>query len=449
MHRKQALLALLLITSIVLNGCRGLVAGGTTTTGGGTTVTADLKSINHIVYMLQENRTFDNYFSNLNAYRAGKGLSADADVAPAAASNPTFDGTSTVQRFKLDTVCIENVSPAWNETHVQMNRQYQFQPASQITSFTMDGFVYTAAKYARDQTNPPFIDTEGHRTMGYYTENELPYYYFMATQFATSDRWFSPAPSNSPTNRLMAFAGTAEGWTYPPTSTLSAKPIWQLLQENNITWKIYSPEVQNTYLLYFQPFANAHLDRVVPASQFATDAAAGTLPQVAFIEAGSDISRIDEHPSNNVQSGAATVAGYVNALMASPSWKDSLFILSWDEGGGIYDHVPPPAAVKPDTVAPKFANSTDIQGDFDFYGLRVPFIFISPYAKKGFISHTVHDHTAILRLIEQRFSLPTLTARDAAQSDMLEFFDFSAPNLTPPTPPAQPTNAPCYYDRTP
>jgi phospholipase C len=129
--------------------------------------------------------------------------------------------------------------------------------------------------------------------------------------------------------------------------------------------------------------------------------------------------------------------------MQSSSWKDSAFILAYDEGGGLYDHVLPQPAVIPDAIPPQLG-PTDTVDDYSRTGFRVPMLVVSPFTKKGYVSHTVMDTTAILKLIETRFNLPSLTARDAAQPDMTEFFDLTnIPNATPPSPPPQPTSAPC------
>jgi phospholipase C len=190
----------------------------------------------------------------------------------------------------------------------------------------------------------------------------------------------------------------------------------------------------------------------LPATQFLSDAQGGTLPSVAFIEGGYDSGR-DEHPDNNVQTGAAYAASLINGFMASPSWSDSVFILTYDEAGGLYDHVAPQTAVNPDGIAPVDLNPGDIctsgggsNCDFNVTGFRVPLIVISPFSKKNYVSHTVADYTAILKLIETRFNVPALTKRDAAQMDMTEFFDFpDEPWATPPSPPAQLTNGTCNY----
>jgi phospholipase C len=216
----------------------------------------------------------------------------------------------------------------------------------------------------------------------------------------------------------------------------------------------------------------------------------GTLPSFSFIEAG--YSTNDEHPgsSGNILVGQAEVAKVVNALMASPEWKDSVFFLAYDEGGGPYEHVPPvpghsndftttngqtypdigSIAVNPDSYFPCVpqpnppgtptthcdlatadpgATSTDAAAQQGFaaqLGFRVPDIVISPFSRRHYVSHIPMDHTAIIKFVENRFigSSAHLTARDAAQPDLLDFFDFNAvPWSTPPTPPTPSSASAC------
>jgi phospholipase C len=168
----------------------------------------------------------------------------------------------------------------------------------------------------------------------------------------------------------------------------------------------------------------------------------------------------DEHPfltankpGGSAQAGARYVSELINALMQSVSWKDSVFILTWDEEGGFYDDVPPQPTVSPDGIPPldlvpgdvcSQTTGTGPNCDFVFTGYRLPMILVSPFTKRHYISHTTADSTAILKFIETRFNLPSLTKRDAAQMDMTEFFDFvNVPWSTPPSPPAQNMNDPC------
>jgi phospholipase C len=424
------------------------------------TFVAGLQSINHIIFMAQENRGFDHYFGKLNEYRMANGLPADVDVTPPDASNPSADGTGTVTPFHMQSMCIESSSPSWNESHVDWNLQ---NPVADTP--TLDGFVSVAANHAVDNN---LHDTQGLRAMAYYDSGDLPYYYFMASNFATSDRWFSSLMSRTQPNRMYMMAATSAGHVYslPPGSpALPNKTIFELLQEHGISWKVYvtdpNPDPIDGTLFNMFAFSWQNLDKIVPISEFMTDVANGTLPAVAMIDPGY-ISGRDEHPaesvpSGSVQEGSAYVASLINALMQSPSWKDSMFILTWDEGGSFYDHVAPQPAVSPDVIPPSDLHDGDVctqvtgpNCDFVFTGYRVPLIVASPFTKKNFVSHTVADHTAILKFIEIRFGLPSLTNRDAAQMDMTEFFDFvNAPWMIPPTPPVQPTDGLCYLDHLP
>jgi phospholipase C len=158
----------------------------------------------------------------------------------------------------------------------------------------------------------------------------------------------------------------------------------------------------------------------------------------------------------SVQKGAAYVKTIIDALMNSSAWSDSVFFLTYDEGGGFYDHVPPVSTVSPDGILPVLgANDTCTATpgpmcDFVWTGFRLPNFVVSPFSKPHYVDHTNIDTTAILKFIELRFKVAALNARDAAQPDISFFFDYTnKPNLNPPTPPAQPTNGPCYVNALP
>lgn len=472
------------MTALVLLGCgcQGVQQGSTTTTTPPSN--AGIQSINHIIFMAQENRSFDTYFGQLPAYWAANGYpSQQLDGMPADASNPSYPvngTTTTLSAYHIATECIDNLTPSWDESHLDWNLQ---EPTSSTP--TMDGFAYNGGKFAMDEG---YSDTVGLRAMGYYDWTDLNYYYFMASNFATSDRWFAPVLDRTQVNRMYLFAATSQGYAYPPgtdtadNAPLTASTIFDALQKAGISWKLYysddvcstgpPPDAQTprggithdtssssnsgvcTYLTQFAAYAppNTLPSNVVPVSQYLTDVQNGTLPSVSFIEAGYESGR-DEHPSSgtNVQVGAAYVESLINPLMTSTSWKDSVFILTYDEPGGLYDHVPPAPAVNPDGIAPIDLEPGDIcttpggaNCDFNYTGFRLPLIVISPFTKKNYVSHTVADYTAILKFIETRFNLQPLTQRDAAQMDMTEFFDFqNVPWATPPTPPAQATGGTC------
>jgi uncharacterized repeat protein (TIGR02543 family) len=493
--------------------CTVSVQGSTATAN----FTASLQSINHIIFLAQENRSFDSYFGALRQYWAQNGYTDQsfdglAQFNPAsgpapntgpAPSNPTCDPTTSTPTvchvnpaggeqgppqpvFHFQTMCVENPSPSWNEAHAQWDASDPVAPTA-----TLDGFIRAAANDAR-QSTPPFNDVAGIRSMGYYDGGDLNFYYFMASNFATSDRWFAPTMSRTPPNREYLIGGTSHGYVYPigtnpnDQALIPSPPIYEILDQHSppISWKIYVNPLgtncganpssaclyQFTYVknfTYGQTILHTPslLQNIVPISQFQTDVQNNTLPQVAQIEPASNAG-LDEHPSDfdvnpaccSVQAGAAYVEGMINSLMSSSSWSSSIFVFTFDEWGGFFDHVSPQPAVSPDGIPPVDLMTGDVctgsvgpNCDFVFTGYRVPMMVISPYTKKHFVSHTVADNTAILKLIETRFSLGPLTARDQAQLDMsTEFLDFTtAAWKVPPTPPTQNTNGACYLDHLP
>jgi phospholipase C len=408
---------------------------------------SDITVVNHIIYMMQENRSFDHYFGQINSYRLSQGAGPDVDGTPANASQLSYDHTTTFTPFHMNSKCVEDLSSYWNESHNDWNH---FNPTTSTP--LMDGFANSAGGNSRNSAIG--YDINGQRVMGYYNDTDLPYYYFMATQFAMSDRWFAPAMTNTPANRMYAVAGTSHGVVNKPLVQLNIATIFDELEQAHISWKVYVPNFPNgTALKGFTAYSKYLNSKIVPIAQYFTDLNSGNLPQVAMIERDSQ-GGADEHPGAGVsiEKGAAYVANILNSLMASSAWQDSVFFLTYDEGGGFYDHVPPVQTVSPDGIKPILGLNDTCAGlttgptcDFVYTGFRLPNFVVSPFSKPHYVDHTNIDTTAILKFIELRFRLKTLTARDAAQPDISFFFDFTnKPNLNPPTPPTQPASGPCY-----
>lgn len=497
-------------------GCSVMMTAAESVTASFTTL-ASLQSINHIILLAQENRSLDHYFGYMRAYWAANGIadqsfdglpqfnpvSGAAPLQGPAPTNPGCDPTNPdgpdvcapdpnnpITSFHMPSVCTEELSPFWNEGHDDWSANFSY--PSNIAP-QLNGFVESAGNDARQYTAYPVNDTNGLRAMGYFTDSDLNFYYWMATNFATSDRWFAPVMSRTQNNRMYMIAATSQGYAYPIGSNsadqnqLTATPIFEALQNAGITWKIYvnadntpcstmSGDAQSQCLLTGYSYLNQFtyegtiiasagqspdlLQNIVPVTQFTTDAQNGTLPQVAFIEPASQ-EGLDEHPSDNdaypvsVQKGAGYAASMIDMLMGTQSWKDSALILTYDEGGGFYDHVQPQTAPVPDQYAYPIdlqptdkcdgANQSSGICSFGMTGYRVPMIVISPFSKKNWVSHTVYDTTAVLTLIEKRFGISPLTNRDKMQPDMsTDFFDFAnQPWMTPPTPPLQTTGGVC------
>ena len=495
-------------TATASNGA-GVTATATATV---TVAASSINSIEHIVFMMEENRTFDTYFGMLNPYRQANGFTTGDDGVTykvdgiedklSTISNES-DDKQVFSLFHTSSSCLEDMTSSWTESYGDVDR-YNFTGSRAIA---MDGFVHTAEGFSKTFH---FTDTAGQRAMAYYMDTstsgapELNYYYYMASQFALSDRWFSPVSGKTIPNRIATMSGgTTQGYVMDPGSddhapSLTAKTIFQLLDENNVSWKIYytttgsdgSPATTFTYFTYAHRYVykdtngdwvidNTH---IAPLSQYFTDLQNGTLPQFAWIEVGDTDN--DEHPgaTASILSGQQRVSTIINGLMGSTSWPTSVFFLAFDEGGGPYDHVPPvpgqtnkytsadlapiegdvqPIAVNPDSYNPcvpatpgDYTHNCDLRPDMPGtspndvaaqqgfaaqIGFRVPNFVISPFSRKHFVNHTAMDHTAIVRFVEQRFGLSPLTARDAAQPALDAFFDFTnSPWMTPPTPPTPP-----------
>jgi phospholipase C len=458
---KLLVVPLLFVASLIMACARGLLFPVNT---GPTVVPTDQKGttvINHVIIMLQQNHSFDNYFGQMTAYRQRNGIpivSSDGKINDLSTGNysNTVVQAGVIPVAKTGSVCTEDLSSDWNESHKEMDLS---NPSAAGTNSPMDGFAQTAydvGQYALT-FGVTLTDQTGRRAMHYHDDTDLNYYYFMASNFAISDAFFTPMPSRF-LNRIYLNGATSQGYVHDPGTQLTAKTIWQSLDAAGVSWKIYIPDKPPvTYLQYFTYFnlesTKAH---IVPLDQYFTDLQNGTLPSVAVIEPALFTGR-DEHPSNfdpatrqvsatSVQAGAQFVSTLINGLMNSSSWKDSVFFLSYDEGGGFFDHVPPISVPSPDGIPPRDLIPGDPTGDFTTTGFRVANMVISPFARKNYVSHTPMDQTAYLKFIETRWLLPNLNARDLSMPDMTEFFDFAgAPWATPPTPPPQNTNGACDF----
>jgi phospholipase C len=171
-------------------------------------------------------------------------------------------------------------------------------------------------------------------------------------------------------------------------------------------------------------------DKIKGILDYHEDLSHHRLPQIVFLESSDFLQ--DEHAPANIHIGQEWVARRIDALMNSSYWPRSALFLTYDENGGMFDHVAPPEACPPDEIDALIrseSKTSSLAGDFRRYGFRVPFIAISPFAKRHFVSHQIYDHTSILKFIETKFNLPALTRRDANANNMYDLFDFSRSDL--------------------
>lgn len=425
--------------------------------------------IRHIVLLMMENHSFDNYLGTLGR---GDGLPHPAPTNPDAAGHPVV-----AHRMRTATQAVGAPSQSWAASHIQ------------YAGGANTGFV-RAVERLPGNPDPALA-------MGYWTADDLPFYHSLASTFPLADRWFCSCLGPTFPNRRFLMAATANGLIddemasvidYPKTGT-----IFDLLNRHAITWANYHHvpplrlygkraggiaslglarrllligrhllpgvvgqvrgDIQCTANLYPLGLARTvrhlwHIDR------FFADAARGTLPSVSFVDP--DFRHCSEENPQDIRRGESFAASVINAVMCGPGWPHTLLVWFYDEHGGYFDHVPPPAAVTPDDVsthslldsgAPlrwliehssfgrRIEREDGTGGAYDRLGFRVPAVVVSPYARPNHVSSTPYDHTSALKLIEDKWNLPPLTRRDAAATAPWDMLDLDGPPafLRPPT----------------
>jgi len=374
--------------------------------------------VDHIVVMMMENRSFDHYFQKLPAHGW-----TDVEVAPDGYQNLDNDGKPVLP--KRDTsLCFVDTAHGWNATHQQIN------------GGKMDGFFATNDQDHEMPLPGGSIDQiSGTRGLTYYEAEDLPVAYWIADKFAIADHYHASVPGPTWPNRFYMYAATSFGKTSNDFVTDPQNNIFDELEKRQISWTIYNygrPGLgilieRYTYYCCGDGQLSGALNHVKDISELWTDAANGTLPQVVFVDPNigrEGVGQNDEHPPAVMQVGQKLMGRVVDAVVKSPNWKSTAMFITYDEHGGLYDHVVPPKACPPDGLAPELAPA-DEPGAFDMYGVRVPMMVLSPYAKKHFVGHHTYDHTSILRFIEARFVMPAMTGRDANAEAPWEMFDFA------------------------
>lgn len=404
--------------------------------------------INHFIYIIQENRTFDNYFGS---FPGAYGIPADARF------SALPGGPKEYAPFHLHKPTIpHDLSHSWQAAHTAYN------------GGAMDGFLWAewpaalayywkgevpavdpnlihpadadsspipnyekaainAGRYAATQNPkapsgaPPVWVLN---TLSYYDYHEIPNYWEYARRFTLCDNFFSSLSGPSEPNHLYTVAAQSGGLVnnpgpgiYGAEDVFSFPTIAERLQAAGVSWKYYDekpdPKKHSLWnpLPGFKSFQENPklMENVVSLKSFEKDLQGDNFPAVSWIV---PTAKNSEHPPADVRAGMWHVTDIVNSVMKSRYWKDSVIILTWDDFGGFYDHVAPPQV--------------------DEYGLgpRVPTIVISPWVKPGYIDHTVFDFTSPLRLVELKYSLEPLTSRDKTANDMLDCFDFSQTPLS-------------------
>jgi phospholipase C len=314
--------------------------------------------IDTIVVSCQENRSFDHYY--------GFAPFVGSHGVPAGYTQPDGSG-GAVAPFHFTSHSTKDISHFWSAVHGEWN------------GGSMDGF----------------FTTDGIDCMGYYTGEDLPFYYGLHRDFTLCVNSFCSVLGPSYPNHLYLAAGTSGGVTtnaVPGLGLLDYPCILDLLDRAGASWKVYNGDGDRDPNV-FEFFARIGQDRRARATEndYLDDAKRGRLPNVSFVFAGSAL-QLDEHPPADVSVGMRLQEQMIQALMNGPQWDRSAYLLTYDEHGGYFDHVPPP------------------QADAYGLGIRVPTWVISAHARPGHLETTVYEHSSILKLIETVFDLPTLAS---------------------------------------
>jgi phospholipase C len=365
--------------------------------------TAAKTPIQHFVVLMQENHTFDNYFGT---YPGADGIKPGTCI-PVDPFDPT--NLDCIEPFHMGDRPSEDLDHSLSTFRLQYN------------DGKMDGFVY--ALHQRNQN--------GAMAMAYYDDRDLPYYWNLADEYVLFDKFFSSDHGGSFANHMYWVSAQPGEGKFAEDGYASLPTIFDRLEERGISWKFYvqnyDPQINYRTLanvtgnrasqVIWVPLLNIDrfLDdprlsgRIVDLKEYFTDLENGTLPAVAYIVP----SGASEHPPGSIRSGQKFVKSLIQALMRSSSWCSSAFLLTYDDWGGWYDHVPPP------------------QVDKNGYGMRVPALLVSPYARRGHIDSTVLDFTSVMKFVEENWSIQPLASRDAQANSFMAAFDFSMPPRQP------------------
>jgi phospholipase C len=443
-----------------------------------------LQKVNHIIIVMQENHSFDNYFGALTyapgspyhgPHRAGDcnsgdhacvdGLSCMLDASGTLHcfnSNLDDDGSQVYAFHEPSRCVIPDLNHSWAPTHQEVNYR---NPDDTLGHPLNNGFVLV--NDATEQIDNGVESPTDDRTIGFYNQEDLPFYYDLAQKFAISDRHFASLLGPTFPNRAYLLAATSFGHLttddiFPPVGSTGYKPItgtiFDLLDKNHVSWADYFQDApQGASFRLFVPSGTGD-PHFLPVATFLAQAAAGTLPSVSFVDPNFGLTGTatenDEHPPTDIQRGQAYVSQVISAVRNGPNWKDSIIFLTHDEHGGFYDHAEPPQApqnhaLNPDGINPGQCedlsnppssekpgggaecssnplSTTDTSvkdaellcpqmtanptgrypancPNFNQLGVRIPFVAISPFSKPHYVSHTIGDHTSMLALIERRF----------------------------------------------
>jgi phospholipase C len=398
-----------------------------------------LSSINHIVVLMLENRSFDHMLGLL--------YSANGNVSPAGQPFEGLTGQESNPGTAGSPVTVYSIQPTNNyayytpgadpgEGYSATNSQlFGTTTAPNPPVATNNGFVtdfsYTLGWEATENWSilPGTVATD---IMAVFPPSMLPILSGLAKGFAVCDYWYASVPTETLPNRAFVNAGTSQGHMNDTATTYTCPSIYGLLSDNNVSWSIYGYDEQPLTRMDFTDTTNAADSHFGLFTDFQQAAAAGTLASYVFLEPSWEATGNSQHPNYNVALGEQLIHDVYYALRNGPAWSQTLLIITYDEHGGCYDHVPPPqGATPPDSSVGEYGF------DFKRFGVRVPTVLVSPLIPPGIVFRvsagvTPLDHTSILKTIETRWTLPSLTARDAAAASIGDVLTLTTPRTDDP-----------------
>ena len=389
-----------------------------------TSQASPLDSVQHIVQLMLENRSFDHMLGLLYPGKSGPGGQPFEGLTGTESNTDSTGNKVTV--FQIDAskpggYFMPGADPGegYANTNVQLFGTGR-PPDPPVAAMT--GFVTSfEAAISFDQRSNRSVQsgTAAASIMGVFPPSALPVLSGLARGYAVCDHWYSSVPTETFPNRAFACAATSQGHMNDATSSFTVPSIFGLMSKHNVSWKIYGYDAEPLTRANFPDTMDAAETNFGKFADFQADAAAGRLPAYSFLEPSWGSAGNSQHPNYDVALGEALILQVYQAVHSGPGWAQTLLLITYDEHGGCYDHVPPPAsgATPPDSTIGEFGF------DFTRLGVRVPAVLVSPLIPAGTIfrvpgGSTPIDHTSVLKTIERRWSLPSLTARDAAAPDL-------------------------------
>lgn len=398
-----------------------------------------LGSIEHFVVVMLENRSLDHMLGFLYADQGNVSPLGDAfDGLTGKESNPASGGGTDIvfkiQSSDLHPYYMPGADPG--EGYVNTNAQLFGQRVSDPSGdATCEGFVSNFAytlSWESKQKNEVMPGTTPAQIMGMYTPATLPVLSGLARGYAVCDQWFSSVPTETFPNRAFVHMATSQGFVSDSSrSVFTAPSIYSLLSSAGLGWTVYGYDAPPLTRGSVADITSAAADHFGVFTDFQQAVKQGTLASYVFLEPEWTSKGNSEHPNYDVALGEQFLHDVYYTLYGSAIWNNTLLIITYDEHGGCYDHVPPPTnAVPPDNSA------GELGFDFKRFGVRVPTVLVSPLIAAGTVYRaagpTPLDHTSILATVEKRYGLPSLTARDKAAPAFDDVLTLAAPRTDDP-----------------